>query len=392
MAPRRKVLVIKGVANYDHLRCFVDYLRLGFAAEGAEVVEIDLARGPLSVETFERTATWDADLVLAINAEGAHLAGPGGRPLGGGAVPLTCWMLDEPYYQPHWDQVLRLPYVRTLWSNDETRGHAAAMGLPDPGRLDLAARALPRVRDEDRTIDVLFVGSIVDPDAMRSHWSAQLGTGIAALMDALIERWAADEHSPIRDAFRAIAEERGLADHAGLIKVAPFVLGEVNRYVRNRRRLDLVRALRGTRMTVVGDGWGRLVDGHAFDLVPAVPFPLFEEMVSDARITLALQPIHAHGASERFFASLANGSALVVNENRWLEEEYPAGSFAPYDRTDPESVRERLEELRADRTRRIEMAELALAHTLAHHTWRHRAAELLARTAGTGRGMAGTAA
>ena len=103
-------------------------------------------------------------------------------------------------------------------------------------------------------------------------------------------------------------------------------------------------------------------------------------MVSRAKVTLCVQPVHAHGASERYFASLANDSALVVNENAWLEAEYPA-MHAPFSLEQPDSARARIEALLGDADAREAMTEAARSRTMEAHTWRHRARQLLSRVA-----------
>ncbi len=376
----KRVLLVKGVANYDHLRAFTDYLRIGFEEEGCDARLLDLARGTPGAAEWASMAAFAPDLVLSFNLDGATLADPEGRPLGLGAVPLTTWMVDEPYFHPHWASLLRLPHVRTVWGNPETLAHAVAMGLPEPRMETLAGRALPRVRDEDRRLDVLFAGSIADPEAIRQRWRAQLGPGTASLLEALVEEWSADTARPIRLVFQELARRAGIADHPSLGQIEPIVCGETNRYVRGARRLAVLRAMKGLPITVVGDGWrGLLGEDSGFTFRSAVPFHLFEELASDARVTLTAQPIHAHVASERYFVSLANGSALVVNENHWLREAYDPGvEYAPYPIEQPEVARAEVERLLGDPVARRAMTEAARARTLTDHDWRARARSLLA--------------
>lgn len=370
---------MKGVSNYDHLRAFTDYLRLGFEAEGATARVVDLARGGLGAPQWAALEAFDPELIVSFNTDGATLADDHGRPLGLGKVPLTTWMVDEPYFHPHWSGLFRLPHVRTVWGNSETLDHARSMELPSPRMEYLAGRALPRVRDEDRRFDVLFAGSVSDPKATQQRWREQLGKGTHALMGALTEEWSADLSRPIRLAFADVAARMGVAKHPGLAQLEPIVLGEVNRYVRAARRLDVLRALKGLPITVLGDGWPELIgDGSRFTFRSSVPFHLYEEAVSDARLTLTVQPIHAHVASERYFVSLANESALVVNENGWLREHYEADSeYAPFDLTKPEEARATIERLLANPDERQAMIAAARERTLREHTWRIRARSFL---------------
>lgn len=372
-----RVALIKGACNYDHLRCFVDAMKMAFEDEGCVAVELDLAKGadPRLVEALSR---FEPDLVLSFNLDGAELRAPDGGPLGG--APLTSWMVDEPYYQSAWASALRAPHVRTVWTNDRSTAEARAMGLPHAETVPLAGRVLPRVRGADRDLEVFFAGSIQDPEPMAAGWSRSIGPGVAELMRQACERWESDLTRPLRDVFRESCAEAGVGAHQALQRLEAITLGPMNRFVRARRRLAVLRALSDLPLTVVGDGWDRLVPGARWRTRPAVPYYVYEEMVSRAKVTLCVQPVHAHGASERYFASLANGSALVVNENAWLASEYP-GAHAPFAIDDPDAARARIEALLADEAAREAMVEAARARTLEAHTWGHRARQLLARVA-----------
>lgn len=374
-----RVLVLKGVCNYDHIRCFADYLRMGFDREGCETAVFDFGRGMPDLPTFENLRAFGADAVISFNTAGAGVVGPDGAGFGGPKVPLTTWMVDEPYYHPVWQKALRVPNLLTRWTNHETRAHAEAMGLPDPRTLLLAGRSLPRTRPEDRDIEVLFVGTGSDPDRMRAGWKVRLGPAMCRLMDTLVEVWGAKPSKrPIREVFRELTEASGIAGHDGLVQITPMILGEVNRYVRARKRLDFLRAMRELPLTLVGDGWRGLVDGPRIEHRASVPFHVCEEMVSRAKVTLALQPIHAHGASERFFSVLANESALVVNDNTWLEQHYVRGEeYESFQDERPEQAVAVVERLLRDEPARWSMVQAARQRTVDAHTWRHRARTLL---------------
>ncbi len=382
MAERRapRVILIKGACNYDHLRCFADAMKLAFEDEGAVAVCVDLAMGPPDATFAAALTRFEPDLVLSFNLDGVRLAGPDGRPLGGGRVPLTTWMVDEPYYQRSWAAELRAPHVRTLWTNERSSAEARAMELPEAETMLLAGRVLPRVRGEDRDIDVFFAGSVVDPEGISRGWPTSIGPAVAKLMGAASEAWVADLTRPLREVFRETCEAAGVGGHDGIRRLEPMVLGEINRFVRAKVRLAVMRDLADLPLTVVGDGWDRLVPGSAWVTRPAVPYYVYEEMVSRAKVTLCVQPVHGHVASERYFASLANGSALVVNDNRWLAEAF-GELHAPFSLTDVSGARARLEALLSDEPAREEMAQAARERVAATHTWHHRARALLERAA-----------
>lgn len=368
---QRRLLVLKGMSSYDHVRYFSEYMRIALDEIGCRSALIDLGRA-IDEGMVQWIRDFKSDAVLAFNSQGVELLGanvlaPGTR--------FYTWMVDEPYYHPRWDRILRTPQLRTLWSNEESCAHAAAMGLAAPQTLLLAGRVLPRPRPEARDIDLLFVGSAHDPDKMRKAWDQQLGPNVCRLMDALIDEWGrAPSARPIREVFASIADSHGLSDHASLGQAEPIILGEVNRYVRAQSRMQLIRHLAHLPMTLVGDGWPQFVSGPHLRFRCSVPFPICEELVARSKVLLAVQPIHAHGASERFFTAMANEAALVTNDNDWLAEHYQEhNEYRSFSLTEPDGAVAAIEQLLGNESERHALTDAARERTLQNHLWRHRA-------------------
>ncbi|MGF1468341.1 MAG: glycosyltransferase [Sandaracinaceae bacterium] len=374
-----RVLCLQGICNYDHLRFLLAYMKRAFEAEGVDTRLWDLARGRPSVVQWRELEAFAPDLVFTFNLIGQELRRPDGGPLS-----LTSWMVDEPYYHPQWAALFGEARLQTYWPCPELAEEARAMGAASPRTLTLAGRVLPTCRAEDRDIDVLFVGSAADPDGMRRRWGSQLGPAVARLLDGVAEEWAvAPSERSLPALFRSLCASLGLDGHDTIRRLEPLLLGEVNRYVRSRKRIAILRALAalggGRKVVVYGDGWPGLVPAGDLTFRGAIPFPLFEEEVLRSRVFVTAQPIHAMGPSERYFTAMANGTALVVNENTWLREHYGSGNaYAPYDVDEPRTARDRVEALLSNEPERRRMVEAARARTVAAHTWGHRARELLA--------------
>jgi len=369
-----QILCFKGICNYDHLRLFVHYMAQAFEGEGVGVQIYDLAGGAPSASQWAEIRESKPSLSFSFN-----LLGAGHTNASGWAPPLSTWMVDEPYYRPQWAPVLQRPEIRTFWAADFTRDQARALGLNNASTLELAGRALPVCRPADRTIDVLFAGSAADPEKMRSGWKRRLGPSASRLMRALAEEWGADPTRSLAKTLDGVCRTFGLEGHPAIAQARPVFFAEANRYVRIRGRLDVLRTLRDMPGVVVfGDGWRELLPKARFDFRPSVPFSLFEEAVNSSKVTLAVQPIHGLGPSERYFTSMANNSALVVNHNSWLSEHYvEGGEYRSFAMGDPRDARGHLERLLTDEKARLEQVEKARARTLAQHTWTHRARALL---------------
>jgi hypothetical protein len=328
--------------------------------------------------------TFDPHWFFSFNAAGSYLERGPGLPVESEDKPFFTFLVDDPSYHAYWLDFLRRPAVRTSVTNPFARAQAAELGI-DPMRvfeIGLAGRPLPRVRPDAREIDVLFSGTLFDPDEIRAGIRTELSPAMFQLWDTFCEMWLADLTRPSHEVLRCLLRERGLDSGNGArdTSVDNLFLGIGNRYVRNKSRLDVLRHFAHLPLVVHGRGWQKHFAGSRFQFRPPIAYNRNVEETARAKFVLNVQPLSLYGVGERAYNATLNGAVLVNTRNRLLPKTFEPGrdylSF-DLDAASMQATAARVEQLLACEAERAEMAERARAIALRQHTWAARARRVL---------------
>lgn len=302
-----------------------------------------------------------------------------GRPLtvhDAWALPLVALVVDHPATQ--FEHLKRSPENAVIGLIDQ--GHLAFFddaGFPARTRVFCphgGPEAVPDPREaRDRPIDLLFVGGVVDPGPPSAWLDSMAGaepTRRQALSEALSAAY--DEgHDPYVALSRAF-ERRGLdprpAAVAGLVAA-------LDAYATQARRLDVLRAITGRRVVILGAPPLAALAHH--DMRGPSPFPQSLKAMAEAKILINSRWTFGRGAHERLFYGLSRGAIAVTEASDFLREDLDQGlGMAPL----PKDL-SRLNDILADLCERPDEIDALRARGLARygarHTWRERATRLL---------------
>jgi len=178
-----------------------------------------------------------------------------------------------------------------------------------------------------RNIDILFAGTVFNPDSYREKWSAG-GRSIARLYDEIMERYLSGHDRTLIMAAEDVFEERGIdteyLNHYRFWENLVYV----DLYVRNKRRLDVIRRLSklGLRIEIFGNGWEPDLDRHpSVKFYPSLPFERVQEKMADAKVVLNILPTFHEGGHERIFSAMLNGAVCLSSGNSYLRREFREG-------------------------------------------------------------------
>ncbi|MFO0565395.1 MAG: glycosyltransferase [Polyangiaceae bacterium] len=354
MGESLRVLIVNGVANFDHVRTFTFEVAYELSRLGCQTTLLDAAR-PVAPELVENTlASSRPDFLFSFNAFGFHLSLPGGRPLASRTLPWLTFLVDDPTFHLPWGPFLRQPGVVSIVGDPQSLISARRIGIPERAcHLVYAGGHLaPWVEDSERCHDILFIGSVEDPRAIRQSWDRAFPPGVVRLMELLSEAWSKDVSVPAQTHLDELLRGFGLTfSEAERWHVEALVLGNVIRYVKNAERVATLRALSDLPISVFGSGFRELFPDANFRFFPGVSFPRSQEELCRAKIGLNVQSLAVHAAGERALGALLNGALLVSSESRYLASELePGRDYFPFD-TQPAS---------------LEAARATIRHYLAH--------------------------
>jgi len=236
--------------------------------------------------------------------------------------------------------------------------------------------------DKESECRILFPGTYDSPEAVYEVVMAS-PEPLKGMMKRLIERRIKEPLVPMEEAFR-----KELADAGAEISPEQFALFmnsmyAVDAYVRDYFRKEALDRLLAERIpvTVMGEGWEKYSykDERSLKRERSVPFGLSFERIAKAHILLNVSPIFNRGMHDRIPAGMANKTVVLTDENPYLASKFVQEreiSFYSLERM--ESLTAQAEHLLTKKELRAEIAEYAYRTFEAHHTWKHRAEQILA--------------
>lgn len=245
-------------------------------------------------------------------------------------------------------------------------------GVPRSALCDEGKIEASHERSCERDIDVLVAGSIVTagevenlrqnvPESLRSN-----ADDLAALRHA--EPWlsfgqAYDQTMPA-----------GLAcsDPWALMSVIfRYVTAAVNRV----RRVEMVRALEGLNVTVLGSAAWEGELGRGTRLVGEVAYSDLPGWMARAKVHVAMNPTQfVHGFSERLLLGLAGGAANVTDDRLWVRREFGECTKRYLSKGE---LRSGVEELLRDASARGRLGVAGRECIERGHLWVHRVGQML---------------
>ena len=230
-----------------------------------------------------------------------------------------------------------------------------------------------------RTYRLSFAGSYVDPDQVRNQWQG-FDSHLARFLDDAAERALYDSERTLPDIFRELLSEKGLDENPVYVRKLTEVMLPVDRFVRARRRLMVLEALKDFPLHVFGNGWDNcpLYDHNQWVFHPPVSYKEMQEIMGDSQMVLSVLPYFQFGGHERIFSAMLAGAVLLTDTNAYLNQNFrPDKDFVPYSLTEPDRLRQQVGALFDDPVLLEEMAESGREAIMRGHLWKHRTEQIV---------------
>jgi len=224
-----------------------------------------------------------------------------------------------------------------------------------------------RSNETERPYDIVMIGTCIDPEEVRLKWKTQFSPQQCQILEKGAQRVLSNE---------GVSTLQVLLE-AGIQENLPILHHELDLYIGGKDRIDLVNALQGLSVHVWGRGPWEKCCPKAF-IHPSISYTQSLSIMKKAKIVLNSSPRFKHGSHERIFHASACGAAVATSESSYILRDFEKNkSLLTYSHEGWKEFRSRILSLLNDPCRLFEMAEQGRKITLAHHTWDHRAQELL---------------
>lgn len=297
-------------------------------------------------------------------------------------IPHIAWIVDSAHYVLDF---ARSPF-NLMIAPDQTSadilknaGAAGSYFLPHAFEASLATSP-----DTERTIPLVFCGSLMDPIELEALWKQHLPPNIAKGMQEAAEKTLADPNLTYQEAFEEL-----LLRHPDFFSTLPQekiiqLVMSLDGYIRAKDRINLLKALKGLPVHIYGNclswrTWGDFLDLQKGDykIKPAVNFEEAIGIMKTAEIVLNSSPMFKTGAHERIFYGLGLGAAVLTNQTPWNQAHFSEDELLVYPSGNPEAIYDQVEDLLKHPDKLKEMAKKGQKKVLQEHTWDVRAKQLV---------------
>ena len=240
---------------------------------------------------------------------------------------------------------------------------------------------------EDRPLDIVFIGSCFDYETLRENWQKKYPPSVCHVIEKAIEINQSNLSIPFLEVFEDVWKLSKL-DPTGIdgAELAFYV----DFYVRGLDRVELLRAINDVHVHVygsVGEGfYGKMVKGWDYYLAgkrnvtlhPPVLFGEALEILKQTKVCLNSMPFFKNGSHERIFNGLACGNLVVSTENIYIRENFGEDEGIVFYRPKEwDKVNEMLAPYLNDENKRVEAVTKGQHKVLQNHTWDNRVQTIL---------------
>ncbi len=293
-------------------------------------------------------------------------------------VPCINLLVDHPVY--YFETLDKNPSYGMIACAD--RNHQAYIGrfYPNVHRTIFLPTAgvelhpdLPKKPIAERTIDVFFVGSLKYPP--ECEWSDFEWQVINYLMTHTEQTY--------EQALEACLQENSIQVSDSELKDMLQAHRHIDMYISAYYRSEIIRRLveAGITVTVCGQGWEKAdyYDNPYFNCYSgSMPFEEGLALMEDSRIVLNQMSWFKDGATERIFNAMLQGAVCVTDESVYLKEQLRSGEDVIFFSLKTlEKLPDIVTGLLGQPALMQRIADSGYRMAAKHHTWEHRAAELM---------------
>ncbi len=366
--------------SYGVVTHFTEALAAAFRVLGLEAHCLAIGNGRNAVVEVVKSK----QITFTVGFNGPVADGDGGHLSQHTGVPHILWLIDPPFI--FLDQ-LQYENCHIACIDESHCELIRQMGSPRTFFLPHGTEAYEDSNDSDRDIDVLFLGTSFDPEAIKQSWVEKFGPQEAKMLGYLAL-------SLLRDAStHFISAATKLCNCSAVDLVQGAIAGihpieawrQVELYARALDRLQLIRSIRSVDVHVYGDPfsngatWKTLLAGQSnVQVHPSIAFDQVPALLRRTRIMLNSSPFFKQGAHERLFTGVACGATVLTTDTDYIQKTFQQGcGIETYRPWTPRLIDRQVQHILSDETERRARAAHGAVLVRDQHSWLSRAREIL---------------
>ena len=349
----RRIVMFRTIEICNNtLNLFSDRVAESLRSKGIDVGFINLnAQGSDLADEYVREMNKGFDAALAFNSCGQHETSmQDDNVFEYMHVPFFNWILDHPcehigdirsslknYHIICLDRD-HVNYVKRFFPNIAGVHFIPLGGEKASAEIDYSIDAF-----KNREFDISFTGSCFSLE--------NLGLKIGALPEELriasvdmIEAMCDNRELNNEDAFRYALQKNNITFDDDLFVQYSQITAKTNPFVRAYVRMEIIQYLAsaGVKIHLFGDGWDNLEYKGNIIIHGSIPYKESVKCAAKSKISFNIMPLFKDGLHDRIPTAMLNGSAVVTDGSRYINEVFeskgPNQELYIYDASHPESI------------------------------------------------------
>lgn len=241
--------------------------------------------------------------------------------------------------------------------------------------------------EEEKIYPVVMLASCIDYKLRKEQWRSRYNLSVYRALKEAASIVLGDQVTPFVQAMATTFEIHTRMDNDPRTKEVNSIrlLDELEKYVRGKDRTLLIKGIKDAPVHIFGakegdSDWEKCLEVAPPNVIlnPAISFFEAKEVMKRAKIVLNSCPTIKSGAHERIFAGIAAGALVITSENAYLKEFFKDNeSIVFYQHGRWDEVNDKVNYYLAHEVERRAIVEKGREIVLKHHTWDHRAKQLL---------------
>lgn len=248
--------------------------------------------------------------------------------------------------------------------------------LPMAGCVN-SNKSLEDIIHQEKKYDVVICAGLWNVNPQR-EWHGKADRVTSAILDNIADYM---EEYPVNiyTAARTVFSEMGLNIEIMLPLLKKY-LWSLLEYIKVYRRIKAVSFLvdNGIRPDVFGGGWEDVPYADKLNIHGYITYPESIEVISKAKVLFQDQAEFNDGAHDRVFTAMLNGTAVVSEYSKYLNEEFEDGKdILFYDWQNGFNQAKIIDELLNNEAARISIIMNAYKKVNNRHCWKNRAKSII---------------
>ncbi|MGF7059796.1 glycosyltransferase family protein [Brassicibacter mesophilus] len=323
-----RIVMFKGQSQYDVLRVLIDYMAEAFESMGYNVDIIDLLNPNFAEEINRKIIHNKCDFVFSNNCIAIDLKINNENLYDKLGIPFIGVLGDHPVNQL--SRIINSPKKALFVCIDKENVQYMNKYFPHKNAIFASYHAYKtknyiEKKYNDREIDVLFSGSLINPSQIKDSWN-DFGKEIREILNQTVDM-ALKNNDTIEKNLNEILKSHFIGNIT--IEERATLHSLVERYIRMYKRYNLVKEIGKTNLKVVCFGnseeYEKLNVNKKLQIHPNCTFQELLDLMNNSKIVLNMTGHLHEGVTERILSSMINGAAVVTESNNYIRQNFNDG-------------------------------------------------------------------